>query len=726
MSIDQRLVNESLFTQAFKYAPIGMVLVAPNGHILKANPAFCTFLGYSETELSELSIQQLTHPEDLTFDLQMMTDLLTHQRDSYQMEKKYFHKNGHIIWASLAVSLVRGEDNQTSFFISQVRDITERVHIEEKLRESQELYRIVSDNVLEIITVATPDGVTLHISPAVRTLLGYEMDEVIGHKMIDLWHPDDVALFNDSCLFQNALDHIFTCRVRHKQGHYVWFETTVKMIPEENGALAKVIAVGRDITKRKLAEDELYTTKERLESFVTNNGDAIWVIDREGTVLEVNPSFEKLFQWQAEEIIQRELPITPLHLTYQTRALHGQVLSGNSVTGYETVRQRKDGSLVDVSTTLSPIRDRTGEIIGIAGTCHDITEKKQAQRKLKASKEQLESFIVHHIDPVLIIDTDYRVVRINHAFEETFGWKSAEIVGTPVFELSLIPGSDKLSSITALEKMEPYSVEAIGMHKGGMEMPVILSLFTLRDEAGQRSGWALTMRDLTAYKQAEQLLINSEKLTVAGQLAAGIAHEIRNPITAIKGFTQLMRSGASEKKLYYDIMASEIERIEMILSELLILAKPQMVHTDRQDIRHLLAQVMPLLESQAILNNVEIVTEYEPDLSPIVCDENQLKQVCINFIKNAIEAMPQGGTLVIQAKCVNSQQLLLRFIDHGCGIPEHILSRLGQPFYTTKEKGTGLGFMVSKKIIENHNGAVSVFSKENEGTTIDVYLPTVG
>jgi two-component system sporulation sensor kinase A len=176
--------------------------------------------------------------------------------------------------------------------------------------------------------------------------------------------------------------------------------------------------------------------------------------------------------------------------------------------------------------------------------------------------------------------------------------------------------------------------------------------------------------------------------------------------------------------MYYDIMSSEIERIEMILSELLILAKPQMLHSERKDIRILLAQVTTLLESQAIMNNVQIVTEFETGITHILCDENQLKQVCINFLKNAIEAMPLGGTIVIQLKNTSEDRILLRFIDHGCGIPEQVLSKLGQPFYTTKEKGTGLGFMVSKKIIENHHGEVTVLSKENEGTTVEIFLPT--
>lgn len=622
MSIDQRLINESLFIQAFKYAPIGMVLVAPNGRFLRANPAICSILGYSELELSTLTFQEITHPEDLVLDLEFMTELLAGKRDSYQMEKRYFHKDGRIVWSLLAVSLAQNEDRESLFFISQIIDISHQKQAEIELRAKErllhekdahyrismmkhleqvhELYRIISDHALDIITIASPEGITRHISPAVRNLLGYEMDEIVGKRMMELWHPDDLLALGEQCLLQYSDIDMFICRVRHKEGHYVWFETTVKMIRNEIGDVEKIVAVGRDITKRKQAEDELCATKERLESFIKNNGDAIWVIDRDEKVIEANAAFGKLFQWTSDEIIHQSLPITPPNLMNQTRELHEQVLSGQSVIGFETIRLRKDGTLVDVSTTLSPIHDTTGHIIGIAGTCHDITEK----------------------------------------------------------------------------------------------------------------------------KQAEQLLINSEKLSIAGQLAAGIAHEIRNPITAIKGFIQLMKSGVSEKKLYYEIMSSEIERIEMILSELLILAKPQMIHSDRKDIRNLLAQVTTLLESQAILNNVEIVTECETDLSPIMCDQNQLKQVCINFIKNAIEAMPLGGILLIQVKTLSVNRLILRFIDHGCGIPEQILTKLGQPFYTTKEKGTGLGFMVSKKIIESHNGTVSVFSKENEGTTVEVCLPT--
>ncbi|MBM6619654.1 ATP-binding protein [Bacillus suaedaesalsae] len=218
-------------------------------------------------------------------------------------------------------------------------------------------------------------------------------------------------------------------------------------------------------------------------------------------------------------------------------------------------------------------------------------------------------------------------------------------------------------------------------------------------------------------------MIKSEKLSIAGELAAGIAHEIRNPITSIKGFLQLMQSSEYEKEIYFDIMSSEINRIELILSELLMLAKPQATQTAPRDVTMILEDVVALMQPEAILKNVHIQVMAEIEQAVVDCEENQLKQVFINFIKNAIEAMPDGGVLNIIVTNSSSNELSLQFTDQGCGIPEELISKLGQPFYTTKEKGTGLGFMVSKRIIENHHGTVDIHSKLNEGTTIEVKLP---
>ncbi|WP_445487272.1 ATP-binding protein [Niallia sp. 03133] len=354
-------------------------------------------------------------------------------------------------------------------------------------------------------------------------------------------------------------------------------------------------------------------------------------------------------------------------------------------------------------------------------------EKKELESIIKATSFQLESFIMRNLDPVVILNNADIVLTVNEAFEKIFGWTSSEIVGKHSLQLPHILENEKQEvnnnkDKTLLgENVEEY--ESIRITKEGTVLYVMLSCFPLRDEKDKVNGRAVIIRDITEKKQAQELVIKTEKLSIAGELAAGIAHEIRNPVTAIKGFLQLTEHNDGINPVYYEIMEAEIERIELILSELLMLSKPQAVHYELTNIHELIQDIVILLEAEAIMNNVEIEMEFDSTDIFINCEKNQIKQVSINFIKNAIEAMADGGRLIIQIKNRENKNVLIRFIDEGCGIPDHVLSKLGQPFYTTKEKGTGLGFMVSKKIIENHNGIVTIASKENIGTTIEVKIP---
>ena len=210
---------------------------------------------------------------------------------------------------------------------------------------------------------------------------------------------------------------------------------------------------------------------------------------------------------------------------------------------------------------------------------------------------------------------------------------------------------------------------------------------------------------------------------MAGQLAAGIAHEIRNPLTSLKGFSKLLRAASGEQaERYYGIMDKEFVRIEMILSELLVLAKPQAATYRAWDVRLIVQEVVDLLGSQAILNNVVIHTELTSCDCAIRCESNQLKQVFMNLVKNAIEAMPAGGPLSVRVTR-DLEDVFVRVADRGAGIPRDKLQRIGEPFFTTKDKGTGLGLMVSYQIIEEHKGSIGFESKEGEGTTVSVRLP---
>ncbi|MGG1556458.1 PAS domain S-box protein [Paenibacillus ferrarius] len=639
------------------------------------------------------------------------------------------HKQGDLLQVTILLSLIRDESRQPLFVIAEVSETSResnRAANELKVKTIQ-LESFLEHNA-DAIWMMNMEDTLLEVNPAFEMLFGWPAAEIKGSKLPII--PDSLKAsmeqIHQSIKKGETVVGLETIR-QHKNGRLLDVEATLSPLRDHHGTIIGITGICRDVTSGNRTKQELQVKTMQLESFIQHNADAIWMINEQGTVLNVNPAFETLFGWSAAEIKGQKLPMIPGFLKNQMEDLHQRIKNGETVVGLETIRQHKNGQLLDVEATLSPLMDHDGRTIGITGICRDISARKQAQQELNARTMQVESFIENNADAILICNSDERVESMNKSFEDLFGWPKEALVGMKIASLPFIP-SEYLEETNRLCKQIRNGVSLSGietrrLHKDGEFINVIISASPFFDGNGKLSGRSVTYRDITTWKMAQEHMKNSEKLSVAGQLAAGIAHEIRNPITSIKGFLHLMKSGVGDRNKYFDIMTSEIERIELILSELLLLAKPQTIKYERKDIRVLLTQVMTLLDSQAILNNVQFVTEFKPGVTHIYCDENQLKQVFINFIKNSIESMPDGGNFRMKIHSTDEQELLIRLSDEGCGIPQDVLLKLGQPFITTKEQGTGLGFMVSKKIIENLAGTFKVQSEVGKGTVIDIRLP---
>ncbi|PSJ67914.1 sporulation kinase [Brevibacillus brevis] len=229
------------------------------------------------------------------------------------------------------------------------------------------------------------------------------------------------------------------------------------------------------------------------------------------------------------------------------------------------------------------------------------------------------------------------------------------------------------------------------------------------------------IRNHTKHVQTEEFLQKMDKLSVIGQMAAGVAHEIRNPVTSIKGFVQLLRRD-QWKREYFDIMQAEFHQLESVLREYVFLSRECTEPYEPKNLADLLRQVTRLVQIKLERHHL-VLDVKEVEGSMIWCDQNQIQQLFMNLLSNSVESMHDGGTIQIMAMCKESEHVMIRIVDQGCGMAEERLKRLGEPFYSTKEKGTGLGLMICYKIIQAHDGYIHFSSTPNKGTTVEVSFP---
>ncbi|MGE6631225.1 ATP-binding protein [Bacillus sp. NPDC077027] len=333
-----------------------------------------------------------------------------------------------------------------------------------------------------------------------------------------------------------------------------------------------------------------------------------------------------------------------------------------------------------------------------------------------------------------VFETDEKgeFIFLNQAWESITGYEIDECIGTlynQYFDQEERVTNHILSVLR--EHKDEERIEVQLLHKEGKKVwgDVHYKLYFNEDQ--QFIGSIGTVADITKQKEAklalersnQQVQIQAQKLAVAGQIAAGIAHEVRNPLTSVNGFLQLMKTQYPERTDYFDIIFSEIKRIDFVLSELLVLAKPQEVTFREVNIHPLLEQVITLLNTNAVLSDIHLHQSFKKqDPGAILADANQMKQLLINLIKNAIEAMPKGGSIYISTE-QEFDEWKMTIRDEGEGMPTHDIQKMFDPFFSTKKEGTGLGLTICDTILKGHNGRMNVSSELGKGTTFNIYLP---
>lgn len=595
-------------------------------------------------------------------------------------------------------------------------------HLDRQIEENGILFNQNKDAILTLDL----DGQILRVNPAFIKLSGYSVEESLEMKLAMIFpieSLDKVYHF----FIKASLGEVqnFDCQMTTKNGQIVELNMTNIPIGVHN-KIVGVYAVARDITQLKKKKAEVRKIEDFHRVLTDNILDLILTTNLLGQILYATPSCEHILGFKSEELIGHHFSEF-LYKEDLEKAIYNRerLLTNLEYTRDSYLFRKKDGSLIWMEAIGQPIIDPdTKNILEIVSVIRDITELKLAEEDLWRRKRAFRNLVEHSPDAIIIAKNE-KILFINETGIKLLGGTEIEDVLSNSLLDFIHPAyhADAKVRIKSViggntTELKQYKIVRLDGTEFDAEMMGIPTFF--QNQVAQY----VIIRDITERKKTQELILKSEKLTVAGQLAAGIAHEVRNPLTAIKGFLQLMEAEFKYKS-YFEIIQSEMDRIDQILNELLVLAKPQDVKFEKENIHNLVEDIKTLIDTQAVMNNILIKVVNDCKNSTITCDKNQLKQVFINFLKNAIEAMPKGGEITIELKQHGKEKVKIIFKDTGTGIPRHILKRIGEPFFTTKENGTGLGIMISKQIIENHKGSVNFWSDE-KGTIIEVILPVVG
>jgi len=636
------------------------------------------------------------------------------------------------------------------FFTVIYRDITERKQTEEALRDSEERFRSVVQNASDAISIIDSNGKIVFWNQVAGKLFGYSAEEVIGK-------PFSIILSEQAREFhhQNILKEIvasggagiigkaYESNVVRKDGTEFPVESTMASWQTKGGVFFTVIY--RDISERKQAEEALRDSEERFRSLAEAASDAIISADINADIIFWNRAAETIFGYSAEEVIGK--PVTLImperfkesHHSALKQMVSTGTLSTNIGKAFEVTGLRKDGSEIPLEFSFAPWEAK-GKTFFTA-IARDITERKQVEEALRDSEERFRSLAQTASDAIISIDPQGKIIFWNKAAETIFGYSTDEILGKPI-EL-LLPeqrrekdqNEMKKAISTGISYVIGRPVEGVGLRKDGREFPTETSIAIRETKEGITATGIV--RDISERKKIEEELLKVEKIDSLGILAGGIAHDFNNILTAILGNISLARMNVNntEKSIEKLIEAEKAcLRAKDLTQQLLTFSK------GGAPIKKV-APISELLRESALFalrgSNCQCEFSIPSNLLPVEMDEGQISQVVNNIVINAQQAMPEGGIIKVGAEnfeigAVRAQYVMplpegkyvkVSIKDQGIGIPKEYLKKVFDPYFTTKQKGSGLGLSTCYSIIKNHSGYITAESKMGTGATFTFYLP---
>ncbi len=724
-----------------------------------ANSSWANIFGYTVNELASLSakeIEGLVYPEDRAMVFERLAGRLKGKSVPSLYEIRGLRKDGTVIWLELSASQIEfnGQPAVQATVIDRTRSKKAEIELFENNMRLQNILAASPD----AITITDLRGNIVDCNQAAVSLGGFSSrEELIGKSALELMAKRDHqrAMENLKVTAEKGLLRNVPYTLMRKDGHEYQAELSASVVKEVSGNPVGFVAVMRDITERQKAEEALKQSEEKYRMLVEDSVQGIVIAQG------IPPRFvfaNRMMAMKSGYTVDELLSLSPEKFEStvhpEDRAeffkLYKDCLEGKPTSHpfkFRGVGKNGAASWTEISFRRIEY-DRQPAIQAIFV---DVNERKKAEDALRESEEKLRNTIESSPEAITLINMNGKVVDCNQAALEMFGYaKKEEMVGEDGF--AVISSKDRakaMEDLTTLPQKGP--IKNIGVRmvaKDGREFAAEASASLVRDASGNPKYVVTLVRDITERKQMEQKLeeysqelekmvehrakqlkdtqeqlVKAERLAAIGQVAAMVGHDLRNPLTGISGATYYLKMKLgpnAEKKMMemLELIEKDIQYSNRIITDLMEYSREIQLELTETTPKSVIAESISVVQIPEKVQLADL-TQNEPRIR---IDIDKMKRVFSNFIKNAVEAMPQGGKLAISSRA-SSNNVEFRFIDSGVGMAKEVMEKIWTPFFTTKAKGMGLGLAICRRVIEAHQGKISVESIVGEGTTFMITIP---
>lgn len=610
--------------------------------------------------------------------------------------------------------------------------VNEVIDLEAQLREKHAELEHFFAMSLDLWCIANTDGYFLRVSPMWEATLGYSLEELTGHRFLDFVHPDDLQATLDTVAALDAQNTIlnFVNRYRCKDGSYRFVEWRSR----PQGKL--IYAAARDVTERQRLE----AYQSRLVAIIESSNDAIIGETLDGIITDWNPAAEAMYGYTAAEVVGQHISlIVPPDRKHEIMLLLAAIRRGLVIQHHETMRLRKNGSRLNVSLTVSPIKDKNGTIVGTSVIAQDITELKQARDALRDSEARLRSIVETMDDAVWSIELpDLQMTYLNPAGYHIFGRSQEDFSRRPEMRLKLVHPDDVALAQAGFETTlnEGRAELEFRIIRPDGEIRWVHSRSRLvKDHQGHPVRIEGLLSDITDHKLAQQraleLEMEQERVRLLNDFITNTSHELRTPLTIIASYVYMMthlddrqqreaKAARVEEQIHY--LATMIEELHQMVT------LDQLAQLDTVSIR--LNQFVKTLvtDYSSQKPTITITCDLASDIPDIRGDPYYLTLALTHLLDNAVRFSPEGSEVIVRT-AFEEGEAVLEIEDRGIGIAAEHHDRIFERFFkinaarTRNDEGAGMGLALVRRIMELHQGRVTVRSQVGQGTTFSLHFP---